>query len=101
MAGADTNALSGLMKDVYEPGISEGVNNSFPLADEFPVEQVDYKGGLGTKWTHHHGRNTSPFFAREDGAYPVAGNQTSSQGRIDMRKLIARIRMTEEAMEDL
>jgi len=101
MAGADTNALSGLAKDVYEPGISEGVNNSFPLAEEFPLEQVDWKGGLGTKWAHHHGRNTSPFFAREDSAYPVAGNQTSSQGRIDMRKLIARIRMTEEAMEDL
>lgn len=98
---ADTNALSGLMKDVYEPGISEGVNNSFPLSEEFPVEEVDYKGGLGHKFTHHHGRNVSPFAAGEDSAYPVAGNQTSSQGRVDTRKGIARIRMTEEAMADL
>jgi hypothetical protein len=98
---ADTNALSGLMKDVYEPGISEGVNNSFPLTEAFPVEEIDYKGGLGHKWAHHHGRNVSPFFAGEDSAYPVAGNQTHSQGRIDVRKMIARIRLTEEAMADL
>lgn len=99
--GADTGALSGLMKEVYEPGISEGVNNSFPLTKEFPLESADYKGGMGSKWVHHHGRNVSPFFAGEDSAYPVAGNQTHSQGRIDMRKMIARIRMTEEAMADL
>src|SRR5882672_795599 len=99
--GADTTALSGLAKDVFEQGISEGVNNSFPLSEEFPVEQVDWKGGLGTKWAHHHGRNVSPFFAGEDSAYPVAGQQLHSQGRIDMKKMMARIRMTEEAMADL
>lgn len=99
--GADTTALSGLAKDVFEQGISEGVNNSFDLAEEFPVEQVDWKGGLGHKWSHHHGRNVSPFFAGEDSAYPVAGQQLHSQGRIDMRKMMARIRMTEEAMADL
>lgn len=98
---ADTNALSGLAKDVFEEGVSEGVNNTFPLTKEFPVEEVDYKGGLGHKWVHHHGRNVSPFFAGEDSAYPVAGNQTHSQGRIDIRKMIARIRLTEEAMADL
>jgi hypothetical protein len=101
LVGADTTALSGLAKDVFEQGVSEGVNNAFPLKEEFPVEQVDWKGGLGTKFTHHFGRNTSPFFAGEDSAYPVAGNQTHAQGRIDMKKLIARIRMTEEAMADL
>lgn len=99
--GADTTALSGLAKDVFEQGVSEGVNNMFPLKEEFPVEQVEWKGGLGTKFTHHFGRNTSPFFGGEDSAYPVAGNQTHVQGRVDMKKLIARIRMTEEAMDDL
>jgi len=101
LVGADTTALSGLSKDTFEQGVSEGVNNMFQLKEEFPVEQVDWKGGLGTKFTHHFGRNTSPFFAGEDSAYPVAGNQTHAQGRVDMKKLIARIRMTEEAMADL
>lgn len=99
--GADTNALSGLAKDVFEDGVSEGVNNMFPLSKEFPVEEVDWKGGLGHKWTHHHGRNVSPFFGGEDGAYATAGNQTHSQGRVDMKKMLARLRMTEEAMADL
>jgi len=97
----DTTALSGLAKDVFETGVSEGVNNSFPLSKEFPVEQVDWQGGLGHKWTHHHGRNVSIFAAGEDSAYPVAGQQLHSQGRIGMTKAIGRIRLTEEAMEDL
>ena len=99
--GADTVSLSGLEKDVYEKSISEGVNNSFDLKDWFKPEQADYNGGAGHVWNHHHGRNTSPFFANEDGAYPVAGNQNSSKGRIQIKKIMGRIRMTEEAMEDL
>lgn len=99
--GADRTALDGLMKDVYEEGVSEGVNNSFPLKDEFPTVNVDWKGGHGHKWTAHVGRNVSPMFVGEDSAFAVAGNQQHKQGQIDMRKLMARIRMTEEAMDDL
>jgi len=99
--GADTAALSGLAKDVFEQGVTELANNMFPLAKEFPTEQVDWKGGEGHVWAAHVSRNTSPFFAGEDSAYPVAGHQTHVKGRIDMRKMMARIRMTEEAMSDL
>lgn len=99
--GADTVSLSGLEKDVYEKSISEGVNNSFDLKDWFKVEEADYNGGAGHVWSHHHGRNVSPFWANEDSAYPVAGNQQHSKGRIGMKKIMGRIRMTEEAMEDL
>ncbi len=73
--GADTVSLSGLEKDVYEKSISEGVNNSFDLKDWFKTEQADYNGGAGHVWNHHHGRNSSPFFANEDSAYPVAGKR--------------------------
>lgn len=99
--GADTVSLSGLEKDVYEQSISEGVNNSFDLKDFFTLKDADYNGGAGQVWAHHHGRNVSPFWANEDSAYPVAGNQTQSKGRITVRKIMGRIRMTEEAMEDL
>ncbi len=99
--GADTVSLSGLEKDVYEKSISEGVNNSFDLKEWFKTESADYNGGAGHVWNHHHGRNNSPFFANEDSAYPVAGNQNSSKGRIQVKKIMGRIRMTEEAMEDL
>ena len=99
--GADTVSLSGLEKDVYEKSISEGVNNSFDLAEWFKPEDAEYNGGAGHVWNHHHGRNNSPFFANEDSAYPVAGNQNSSKGRIQVKKIMGRIRMTEEAMDDL
>lgn len=99
--GADTVSLSGLEKDVYEKSISEGVNNMFDLKEWFKTETADWNGGAGHVWNHHHGRNSSPFFANEDSAYPVAGNQNSSKGRIGMKKIMGRIRLTEEAMEDL
>lgn len=99
--GADTISLSGLEKDVYEQSISEGVNNSFDLKEWFSLAEADYNGGAGHVWNHHHGRNVSPFFANEDSAYPVAGNQNSSKGRIKVKKIMGRIRLTEEAMEDL
>ncbi len=100
--GADTVTLSGLAKDVFEKGVSEGVNNTFPLKEFFPVdEDIDWRGGNGHRWTAHVGRNASPMFSGEDTLFADAGNQTHKQGVVDMRKMTARIRMTEEAMEDL
>ncbi len=78
--GADTGALSGLMKEVYEPGISEGVNNFFPLTKEFPLESADYKGGMGSKWIHHHGRNVSPFFEASGLPFCPIGPQDWNSG---------------------
>jgi hypothetical protein len=101
MAGADLTTLIGIEKDVYEKSISEGVNNKFDLKDWFKVEEVDYLGGEGVVWSIHHARNVSPFWANEGSAYPVAGFQTHSKGRITCKKVMGRIQMTEEAMEDL
>lgn len=98
---ADLTTLSGLEKEVYEKSISEGVNNMFDLKDWFSVDEESYPGGDGLVWAHHHGRNSSPFWANEGSAYPLAGNQTSSKGRITAKKIMGRIDLTEEAMEDL
>src|SRR3990167_719542 len=88
--GADTTTLSGLEKEIYEKSISEGVNNQFDLKEYFKYAEADYNGGAGHVWNHHHGRNVSPFWANEDSAYPVAGNQTSSKGRIQIKKNVNR-----------
>ncbi len=101
MAGADLTTLTGIEKDVYEKSISEGVNNNFDLKDYFKLSETDYLGGEGVVWAFHHGRNVSPFWANEGAAYPVAGNQVHSKGRIGIKKLMGRIQLTEEAMEDL
>jgi hypothetical protein len=101
MAGVDTTVLSGLEKDVFEKGVSEGVNNKFPLKEFFEAEATDaeYLGGGGHIWAHHTGRNVSPMFVREGGAFASAGAQRHVKGRIDIRKMMARLYMTAEAME--
>ena len=101
MAGVDTTVLSGLEKDVFEKGVSEGVNNKFPLKEFFESETTDaeYLGGGGHLWSHHVGRNVSPMFVREGSAFAAAGAQRHIKGRIDIRKMMARLYMTAEAME--
>lgn len=98
--GADSTTVFGLYKDVFEEGIAEGVNNSNPLSDIFKREKVQYKGGRGHKFTAHVGRNPSPMFVAEDGAFAVAGSQRHINGEVDIRKMMARVRLTQEAIDD-
>ncbi len=98
--GADSVAVLGLYKDVFEEGIAEGVNNSNPLGEVFKREKVDYKGGRGHTFVAHVGRNPSPMFVAEDGAFAAAGSQRHIQGTVDIRKMMARIRLTQESMDD-
>jgi hypothetical protein len=98
--GADSTAVFGLYKDVFEEGIAEGVNNVNPLTDVFKEERVDYKGGKGHTFTAHVGRNPSPMFVAEDGAFAGAGAQRHINGTVHIRKMMARIRLTQESMDD-
>lgn len=98
--GADSTTILGIDKDVFEDGIAEGVNNENPLKDIISFQKVDYKGGLGHVFTRHVGRNVSPFFGAEDAAFPEAGAQRHLQGRVTVKKMYARVRLTAEAMDD-
>lgn len=98
--GADSTAVFGLYKDVFEEGIAEGVNNSNPLQDIFKVEKIDYKGGKGHTFKAHVGRNPSPMFVAEDGAFATAGAQRHIDGKVEVRKMMARVRLTQEAIDD-
>ena len=98
--GADSTAVYGLYKEVFEEGIAEGVNNVNPLSDVFKVEKVDYKGGKGQTFEAHVGRNPSPMFVAEDGAFAGAGAQRHINGTVHIRKMMARLRLTQEAMDD-
>ena len=101
MAGVDSTVLSGVEKDIFEKGVSEGVNNEFPLNDFFTKEtsDADYLGGGGHIWSHHTGRNVSPMFTREGAAFAAAGAQRHVKGQIGIKKMMARLYMTAEAME--
>jgi hypothetical protein len=99
MAGADKQALDAIFKDVYEEGISEGVNNKNPLRDVLKTEKSEFKGREIVKLAHTS-RNVSPMFVGEDSAFADAGQQGYSRMFVDQKKLMSRLRMTWEVMQD-
>lgn len=99
MAGADKQALDAIFKEVFEEGVSEGVNNKNPLRDLIKTERVPFRGREIVKLSHTS-RNVSPMFVGEDSAFADAGNQGYSRMFVDQRKLMSRLRMTWEVMQD-
>lgn len=96
---ADKQALDAIFKDVYEEGISEGVHQKNPLRDVIKMESSPFKGREIVKLLHT-GRNVSPMFVGPDSAFADAGQQSYQNLFVDQRKLMARIRMTYEVMQD-
>lgn len=97
--GADTQTIDGILKDYYEDFIAEQVNNKNPLKDLFRFETMPF-AGREIVYTAHVSRNVSPMFVGEDSAFADAGNQGHVQVRVGQRKLMARVRMTSEAIAD-
>jgi hypothetical protein len=99
MAGADKQALDAIFKEVFEEGVAEGVNNKNPLRDMIKTERVPFRGREIVR-AAHTSRNVSPMFVGEDSAFADAGNQGYSRLFVDQRKLMSRLRMTWEVMQD-
>ena len=99
MPGADKQALDAVFKEVYEEGVSEGVHNKNPLRDLIKTERVPFKG-LEVVKLMHTTRNVSPMFVGEDSAFADAGNQGYVRFNIDQKKLMSRLRLTYEVMQD-
>src|SRR3990167_4666466 len=99
MAGADKQALDAIFKEVFEGGVSEGVNNKNPLRDVIKTERVPFKG-LEVVKVAHTSRNISPMFVGEDSAFADAGQQGYTRQTIDQKKLMSRLRLTWEVMQD-
>jgi hypothetical protein len=97
--GADTGTVAGSYKTVYEGFVAEQVMNRFPLKDYFKWEQLDHPG-QEVVYNAHTSRNISPMFVGEDGAFADAGNQGSIKIHVGQRKMMARVRITSEAMHD-
>src|SRR3990167_1082374 len=99
MAGADRQALDVTLKEVFEDGVAEGVHNKNPLRDIIKTEKVPFKG-LEIQRLMHTSRNVSPMFVGEDSAFAEAGQQGYAKFSIDQKKLMSRIRLTWEVMQD-
>lgn len=97
--GADTQVIDGILKDYYEDFIAEQVNNKNPFKDYWRFEEVPF-AGREVVYTSHISRNISPMFVGEDSAFADAGAQGHVQVRVGQRKMMGRIRMTSEAIQD-
>lgn len=97
--GADKQALDAIFKDVLEEGVAEGVNDRNPLRDVIKTESSPFRGREIVKLAHTS-RNVSPMFVGEDSAFADAGQQGYARFFVDQKKLMARIRMTYEVMQD-
>lgn len=63
------------------------------------TEKVPFKG-LEIQRLMHTDRNVSPMFVGEDSAFADAGQQGYAKFSIDQKKLMSRLRMTWEVMQD-
>lgn len=99
MAGVDRQAFDAVFKDVFEEGVAEGVNNKNPLRDLIKTEKVPFRGREIIRAAHTD-RNVSPMFVGEDSAFADAGAQGYSRMFVDQRKLMSRLRLTWEVMQD-
>lgn len=99
MAGADSQTISGLYKTVFENVVAEQSNNKFTWNKLFRWEDVEY-AGQEVVYNAHVSRNISPMWVGEDGAFADAGAQGSIKIHIGQRKLMARVRLTSEAIHD-
>ena len=99
MAGADSQTISGLYKTVFENVVAEQSNNKFTWNKLFRWEDVDY-AGQEVVYNAHVSRNVSPMWVGEDSAFADAGAQGSIKIHIGQRKLMARVRLTSEAIHD-
>jgi len=97
--GADKQALDAIFKETFEEGVTEGVHAKNPLRDLIKTERVPFKG-LEIVKLMHTSRNVSPMFVGEDSAFADAGQQGYVRFNIDQKKLMARLRMTWEVMQD-
>ena len=99
VTGANTQTISGLYKTVYEDFVAEQVNNKFALKGVFKAEKAAY-AGQDVVYNAHTSRNISPMWVGEDSAFASAGVQGSVKVHIGQRKLMARVRLTKEAIVD-
>ena len=97
--GADKQALDAIFKEVFEDGISEGVTNKNAIRDLIKTEKVPFRG-KEIQSLLHTSRNTSPMFVGEDSAFADAGQQGYTRLTVDQKKLMARLRLTWEVMQD-
>lgn len=97
--GTNTQIFDGALKDDYEDFVADGVNNKNKFKDIFKTKSIPH-GGRSKKFTTHVGRNAGVMAGGEDGAIAVAGAQKYVQSEVRTKKIMGRVRYTQEVLDD-
>jgi len=99
MAGTNTQIFDGALKDDYEDFVADGVNNKNKFKDIFKTRDIPH-GGRSKKFTTHVGRNAGVMASGEDGGIATAGAQKYVQSEVRTKKIMGRVRYTQEILDD-
>ena len=99
MAGTNTQVFDGALKDDYEDFVAEGVNNKNKFKDIFKSRDIPH-GGRSKKFTTHVGRNSGVMASGEDGGIATAGAQKYVPSEVRTKKIMGRVRYTQEVLDD-
>lgn len=94
MAGFDTTAASGILKDIYLPPTRDLLDNGTVLLKYLEKEVVPVEGN-NFVLSIHTGRNEAAGVGRaEDTDLPTAGKQSYAKPIVPYKRLYSRIRLT-------
>lgn len=99
MAGTNTQVFDGALKDDYEDFVADGVNNKNKFKDIFKTRDIPH-GGRSKKFTTHVGRNAGVMAGGEDGDIAAAGAQKYVPSEVRTKKIMGRVRYTQEVLDD-
>jgi hypothetical protein len=97
--GTNTQVFDGALKDDYEDFVADGVSNKNKFKEIFKAQQIPH-GGRSKKFTTHVGRNAGVMASGEDGGIAAAGAQKYVQSEVRTKKVMGRVRYTQEILDD-
>lgn len=97
MAGATLTTLSAILKDMYEPGLNEQLNNEVLMLKRLETRDAELFGNQAVVALHKH-RSGGIGPRPEGGALPTAGNQGYARAVYDLKYLYGIVKVTGPSM---
>ena len=98
----DTTAFNASLKNIYEPGIREQLNEKTTLLDLFTegdLSQYEFQGAQLIFDLHSSRDYSGVKYVPEDGGLPTAGSQGTTNLTIPIASIFGRIQLSERVMK--
>lgn len=98
--GQDLAVANALLKNVYQDGVNEQINNETPALGQIKssATNITTVGGAGVRFSAHFGRNHGIGARAENELLPEAGQQLYAQGNTGLKSLYGAIQVSGQVM---